>query len=325
MQEEKWIKKEGEKLVVCLPKPDVKSETVWMQMLEDNEIPGTLKLWTHIVDGEKKYFYETTGLRSLEEYLKEETAEEELLREILCQLIKTLLCAPEYFFIKESYMLSPDKIFWHVQKQKLYLCYHGEMQRDYGKQMEELAEFLMAHVNHKSENARKLAYRFYDMVLEQMPLEEIEKICLERRQERHIKKDKKISDRGKAASKKKVFKDGKIEAKREKQWYLAWQQDARGKLLQQICGSKSNVLIRLDVLPCIIGRDAMADYCIKNSGISRSHLRIEREGNLLYATDLQSSNGTLVNGKRLKAGIRTRLREGDRLVLAGEIYRVESR
>lgn len=50
-------------------------------------------------------------------------------------------------------------------------------------------------------------------------------------------------------------------------------------------------------------------------GVSRRHCLLVRENNHLYAIDLGSSNGTLLNGEPLVAHHRYTLADGDRLVL----------
>jgi hypothetical protein len=48
-------------------------------------------------------------------------------------------------------------------------------------------------------------------------------------------------------------------------------------------------------------------------GVSRRHAKIERNGNILSLIDLNSSNGTFVNGRRLASGQGYILRDGDEI------------
>ncbi|MBN1515469.1 FHA domain-containing protein [Candidatus Sumerlaeota bacterium] len=57
-----------------------------------------------------------------------------------------------------------------------------------------------------------------------------------------------------------------------------------------------------------IGRSRDNDIVIENLNVSRSHARIRVEGGKYILTDLNSSNGTLVNGERVT---KTELSEGD--------------
>jgi PAS domain S-box-containing protein len=61
----------------------------------------------------------------------------------------------------------------------------------------------------------------------------------------------------------------------------------------------------------VLGRDPTCDIVLALQTISRQHARLWREPDGVYLEDLQSLNGTLVNGKRIEG--RRRLRDGDRI------------
>ncbi len=61
-----------------------------------------------------------------------------------------------------------------------------------------------------------------------------------------------------------------------------------------------------------IGRQDTSDVSLSDPGVSRRHAEIRREGDEWVVVDLGSTNGTLVNGKRVK---RHRLVPGDRVVV----------
>ena len=63
----------------------------------------------------------------------------------------------------------------------------------------------------------------------------------------------------------------------------------------------------------MIGRDPEADLCIEDEAISWNHLEIESRGGVLMATDLDSRNGTALNGEPLDRP--RRLRDGDTLIV----------
>ncbi|MBW3630330.1 MAG: FHA domain-containing protein [Gemmatimonadetes bacterium] len=59
-------------------------------------------------------------------------------------------------------------------------------------------------------------------------------------------------------------------------------------------------------------RGAEADLRLADTGISRAHAEIHLEGTAATLVDLQSTNGTTVNGQRVT---RTALSDGDRISL----------
>lgn len=63
------------------------------------------------------------------------------------------------------------------------------------------------------------------------------------------------------------------------------------------------------------------DYCISgDSTISRSHARISAAGGGYTVSDLNSTNGTFVNGVKVEPGRSAALKNGDKLVLSEEEF-----
>jgi predicted component of type VI protein secretion system len=63
----------------------------------------------------------------------------------------------------------------------------------------------------------------------------------------------------------------------------------------------------------VVGRDPEADLSIDDEAVSWHHLEIENRGGILMATDLDSRNGTALNGDPLDRP--RRLRDGDTLLI----------
>jgi pSer/pThr/pTyr-binding forkhead associated (FHA) protein len=70
-----------------------------------------------------------------------------------------------------------------------------------------------------------------------------------------------------------------------------------------------------------IGRSAGAEFMVDAALVSRVHCRLTAGATELQVTDLDSTNGTFVNGKRVDE---TTLKEGDRLGV-GRVELVVSR
>jgi len=65
----------------------------------------------------------------------------------------------------------------------------------------------------------------------------------------------------------------------------------------------------------VIGRGGECDLVLPERQVSREHIRIFREGNLYYLRDLDSKNGTWVNGKQVKDAT-VPLKDGDEIQIA---------
>src|SRR5512141_2022309 len=66
--------------------------------------------------------------------------------------------------------------------------------------------------------------------------------------------------------------------------------------------------------PLVVGRGESADARIDDQSLSRSHFLIVREAGDYYLVDLNSSNGTRIQGNRVSA----RKLQNHEIILAGE-------
>jgi predicted component of type VI protein secretion system len=78
-------------------------------------------------------------------------------------------------------------------------------------------------------------------------------------------------------------------------------------------GSEAPRSVALSGERTVVGRSPEADIPLEDEAVSWNHLEIERRGEVLMATDLDSSNGTALNGEPLQRP--RRLRNGDTLVV----------
>src|SRR6187402_2166651 len=65
----------------------------------------------------------------------------------------------------------------------------------------------------------------------------------------------------------------------------------------------------------VVGRSPEADVVLEDEAVSWNHLEIEARDQVLMATDLDSRNGTALNGEPLDRP--RRLRDGDTLIVGG--------
>jgi pSer/pThr/pTyr-binding forkhead associated (FHA) protein len=72
----------------------------------------------------------------------------------------------------------------------------------------------------------------------------------------------------------------------------------------------------------VVGRSPEADVQLDDEAVSWNHLEIERRGEVLMATDLDSRNGTALNGEPLDRP--RRLRDGDTLIVGGHRLEVST-
>jgi hypothetical protein len=80
-------------------------------------------------------------------------------------------------------------------------------------------------------------------------------------------------------------------------------------------------MIRIDSLPFFIGKIRQSvDYCLEKDVVSRYHAKITKEQEQYYLTDLNSTNGTFLNGEALPTYQPRELKPGDEISFANIRY-----
>jgi pSer/pThr/pTyr-binding forkhead associated (FHA) protein len=74
--------------------------------------------------------------------------------------------------------------------------------------------------------------------------------------------------------------------------------------------------------PLVIGREREADVVLGDPEVSRRHAALDVQGGIVFLRDLESSNGTFLNGRRVRSAIE--LLEGDEIDVGTTRLVVES-
>lgn len=79
--------------------------------------------------------------------------------------------------------------------------------------------------------------------------------------------------------------------------------------------------IKVSYVPFLIGKqEGLVDYVLDRQTVSRIHVRIDCEEGQYRLTDLNSTNGTSVNGRHLETNETVMLKEGDEVLIANFAY-----
>jgi pSer/pThr/pTyr-binding forkhead associated (FHA) protein len=90
--------------------------------------------------------------------------------------------------------------------------------------------------------------------------------------------------------------------------------------LQKLGPADDGLEIRIERLPFVIGRRSDNDWALALACISRRHCQFTGDGDQVLVQDLESHNGTFVNGRRALAPLP--LQHGDELSLGPIQFRV---
>jgi hypothetical protein len=75
--------------------------------------------------------------------------------------------------------------------------------------------------------------------------------------------------------------------------------------------------ITISYVPYLIGKqEGLVDYVLEAETISRIHARIDRTGEEYQLCDLNSTNGTSINGRLLETNETVTLKKGDEVFIA---------
>lgn len=96
-----------------------------------------------------------------------------------------------------------------------------------------------------------------------------------------------------------------------------------GHYLVVIGGTGLGRRLRVSSTPITIGRDSQCGLVLASSDVSRRHCRVELRAGEVVATDLNSTNGTYVDGKRI--GEPTVLPDGSILEIGKQVIKHERR
>jgi hypothetical protein len=93
------------------------------------------------------------------------------------------------------------------------------------------------------------------------------------------------------------------------------------KLLLKPLDKDNYKYINLSRFPFLVGKNQkVVNHCFNNNTISRIHSRFEKSGDEIYLVDLNSLNGTFINGDRLDRNQPYKISQGDKISFANLNY-----
>jgi serine phosphatase RsbU (regulator of sigma subunit) len=100
-------------------------------------------------------------------------------------------------------------------------------------------------------------------------------------------------------------------------------QEEFGHYMVVIGGAGLGRRLKLDAEPITIGRDPSCDMALSSPDVSRRHCRLQLVAGEVFVTDLRSTNGTYVDGKRIEDS--TLLPDGSILEIGQQVLKHERR
>lgn len=289
-----------------------------LRLMKENRLPGLLPVRKKSSEEGMFYAYEVTGCESLKKRWQVCPPGYQEIKGILVQLTEIVRQAEEYLLDSDKLLLDPDIMF--LENARLTLCYYPEKQTGFYETFRGFAEQMITAADHRDIRGTEFAYALYEacqketFVLEtylkkswQGENQRQEEMTLPEVPEPYTEPKAFIRERGLQSffgrSKRK-----KREQIRREFWTEVW----------KLKGTKEFIV---DKSPFVIGKQKDGvDACLESVHVSRRHAQLEQERGLFFLTDLNSMNGTFINGRRVLVGKNEVLSPGDRIAFADEVF-----
>lgn len=313
------------------------------KMILQNQIPGLLPCKL-IYDGQMPSLcYEVTGRKSLLKKYAHENIEFEEMELLFTQLIEVIRKSREYLLESKNFCLEPKNIYFDIDTEELFLLYHPNYTYERGKQYREFAEFLLDKVNHKDEHAVKIAYQFYKLSKEDFFSLESFQGFIEKERMMHEKKrlpvvkeepvfmpvEEEIVEEKKKRRNIFTYFKSKKERKQEEEIRIAEETTLDDYFGDEVdCETvffDTDFILKwsekgfskeytLSTFPITVGKlKGGVQLAISDDSISRMHAKLIREKGDVFLQDLDSTNGTFINGVKVLSGQKVLIHRDDEI------------
>lgn len=132
-----------------------------LHMCRQNKIANLLHFETMGQDGKMQFWYEITGMRSLEHLLESNDFSEELLVKMIETLVGVCKGIKPYLLEEEGLMLTPESIYVEHGTKQFCFAYCPGMQGAVIEGFRRLMEYLLTKINHADEQLVLASYEVY--------------------------------------------------------------------------------------------------------------------------------------------------------------------
>jgi hypothetical protein len=309
-------------------------------------------------DDRLQIWYNITGKQSLDVVLETEKLNYELLCRIMTALYMTAGRLERLLLDTRGIVLSPKAVYLDGTRENVYFCYYPGSDKSGIDGFESLMESMLPYIDHSDEKCVACAYRIYEeacregfglVLLKDLicPIYEREysetdvtDLCDGDDTEQEVLEDKAIKNdiynkksvleklkairihfQKKSDDEPFVFEPEYMDTATKNPTVLLGGLNARPEGLLMYEGDGRCADIRLIDGCTLIGNDKELPGFIAGAAVSRHHARIYREGDNYYIEDLNSSNGTYIDGNMLAYRERTELKKNQTVRFANEKYR----
>ena len=275
-------------------------------MIEHNNIKNFLKPFIKRLNSKIEICYDISSLQPVSRIFEVKTLNAEEIKSFIIEIITATKSLEEFLLEASSIVLDPEYIFSDLDLKRFSFLYipRNEDNKD---EMQVLLENILNNINKEDKDCLITVYGMLkECQKRDFTINDLEEIL-----DSNIKKADKEQ-----VTFKEIIPENVDEKERNKNKFNIF-----GGIFKN---QKVKEDIELSYLPFIIGKqERVCDYVLDTDGVSRMHLKFFEKDNELYARDLNSRNGTYVNGRKLENEENIRLYNGDSVNICGISYILE--
>lgn len=152
----------AKKSYMIIKNADYEFENYELQMILHNDIPCLLQFQIIVGDGAVEYWYDVTGMQSLEKQFSLSMVNEKQLRFLLENLIEMKYAMEEYLLNDRNIYLAASMIFFDRFSDRIRFCYIPGLSGQGKSGEKELFEDILQHLDHTDPMAVSMGYDMYD-------------------------------------------------------------------------------------------------------------------------------------------------------------------
>ena len=314
-------------------------------MLEENDIPGLLGLNYSRIDNIQQFMYEISSMQTMDKMLSSKKAGYEDIKRVIYGIYGVCENIKKFFLKADNLIINPDMIYINPETMGVKLVLNPYYNEPIWQQLRELSRYFIGKINYTDIEAVTCVYKFNEIVMQDsFILEDIIKaleVNIEEKtnmqEEIYIKYDENIVEEKKQNLFEKlaglvrnrfqtqIVCEEPSEYKIDNQEEYEFKEEIGNTVLMRTCKEKEYYLesqspkyenIKIPQEGVIIGKlEKNVDVIINDISISRIHAKLEKNGDKCYIEDLNTTNGTYINGRRLIPYKLEELSDGDKINL----------
>ena len=307
-------------------------------MIKDNNINGLLKMNYIRKNNGQQFMYDISSLQAVDKLFGSSKLCYEEIRSIIRGVCIVSENIKKYFLKAENIILIPDMIYINPETYETQFVLNPYYCVSILEQLRELSRYFISKINYTDIDAVTSVYKFNEIVMrENFVISDILKaLDFEKEKENYEKVEMEYVDEITNTKKIGIFNRIATAVRQRFNTYpeLVCENDddeyiqpneIGNTVLMQVIKDKKYCLsacnsnysdINIRDKGVVIGKlQKNVDVVINDPSVSRIHAKCEINGEKCYIEDLNTTNGTYINGKRLVPYKLEELKEGDRVIL----------